>query len=91
MQAIQLGAVYPHKLWVIYGMEGGEWWEWDGVASTVNCSKEDVKRFLHKAITVVPNFDGEMQRRQPNGEEVCVQVCMCCIMLCNVMCIYMVA
>ena len=71
-QAVQLGAVYPRKMWFIYGMEGGEWWEWDGVASRTNCSKEDMNRFLDKAITVVPNFDGEMERGQPKEQEVCM-------------------
>ena len=51
------------------------------MTTNTNCSKEDMKRFLHKAITVVPNFDGEMQRRRPNGEEVCMcvdsSVCAC--------------
>ena len=63
--------MYPRKMWFLYGMEGGEWWEWEGVASTVNCTKEEMKRFLHRAITVVPIFDGEMRRGQPKGEEVC--------------------
>ena len=37
----------------------------------VNCTKEDMKRFLNKAITVVPNFDGEMASDQPTDEKVC--------------------
>ena len=74
VQAVQRGAMYPRKLWFIYGMEGGEWWEWDGVASRTNCSKEDMKRFLDRAITVVPSFDGEMESRQPKGQEVCTHM-----------------
>ena len=58
-------------MWFLYGMEGGEWWEWEGVATTVNCTKEEIKSFLHRAITVVPNFDWEMIRGKPKGEEVC--------------------
>ena len=91
VQAVKHGAVYPHKMWFIYGLEGGEWWEWDGVKTNTNCSKEDMKRFLHKAITVVPNFDGEMQRRQPNGEEVCSyvdsSVCACMVCKCAHKCV----
>ena len=71
LQAVQNDAVYPNKMWFLYGMEGGEWWEWEGVDVRVNCTKEDMKRFLNKAITVVPNFDGEMANEQPTDEKVC--------------------
>ena len=83
LQAVQIDAVYPNKMWFLYGMEGGEWWEWEGVDVNVNCTKEDMKRFLNKAITVVPNFDGEMASEQPTDEEVCasalywIWVCIC--------------
>lgn len=59
-QAVQLGAVYPNKLWVLYGMEGGAWWEWE-LATPTKCSNKEVKKFLDKAITIVPLFDGEVK------------------------------
>ena len=64
MQAVKLSAVYPQKLWIIYGMEGGAWWEWN-LATPTNCSNEEVKKFLDKAITIVPRFDGAVRGRQP--------------------------
>ena len=58
-QAVQIDAVYPNKMWFLYGMEGGEWWEWEGVEVRVNCTKEDMKRFLDKAILWCPTLMGK--------------------------------
>ena len=77
MQAVKLGAVYPKKVWILYGMEGGAWWEWD-VKTQTNCSNAEVKQFLDKAITIVPLFDGEMKGRHPTARKAKVYIHTCC-------------
>ena len=69
MQAVKHGAVYPNKLWVLYGMEGGAWWEWE-LDTPTECSNEEVKKFLDKAITIVPLFDGEVKGSAPTTRNV---------------------
>ena len=66
LQAIRVGAVYPKKVWILYGMLGGAWWDWGPPAYTLtDCSSGEIKQFLDKAITIVPLFDGEVKGRQP--------------------------
>ena len=76
LQAIKSGAVYPKKLWVIYGMEGGAWWEWD-LDTQTKCSNAEVKQFLDKAITIVPLFDGEVKGRKPTAANPKVYIMSC--------------
>ena len=68
MQAVKLSAVYPKKVWIAYGMEGGAWWECD-LKTQTNCSNSEVKQFLDMAITIVPLFDGEIKGRCPTARE----------------------
>ena len=68
MQAVRVGAVYPNKLWIMHGMEGGAWWNWNPpTLALTQCSNREIKQFLDKAITIVPLFDGALKGRQPTA------------------------
>ena len=60
--------MYPNKLWILYGMSGGAWWNWGPPDATLtDCSSGEIKQFLDKAITIVPLFDGEVKGREPTA------------------------
>ena len=75
LQAIKLGAVYPNKIWIMHGMEGGAWWDWDPpTLALTQCSNREIKQFLDKAITIVPLFDGALKGRQPTAANMTVLI-----------------
>ena len=75
LQAIRLGAVYPNKLWILYGMAGHAWWNLGPPASTrTDCNSGEIKQFLDKAVTIVPLFNGEIKGRMPNATDMKVYI-----------------
>ena len=76
LQAVKLGAVYPNKIWIMHGMEGGAWWNWEPpTLALTKCSNREIKQFLDKAITIVPLFDGALKGRQPTAANMKVYIC----------------